>query len=502
MRVTLLYYMYITITHGFRLFSNRIHNQFRQNYFKDRFTPVVDEHTIHVSHTNHHLSNLSGTFFAQIGSNPKHVKNGDYHWFDGDGMIHGVFFKNNSFLYQNKWIRTKRFEVENKWKRKMYLYFDELKGWNGVFQIIKFSIMEILGFLPKAKGTANTALIRWSERMFALHEGDMPYEMNINKEEEDISTLGRLNYTSIHSMTAHPVIDVKRDLIYLYGYNNYDFNYGRFIFNTFDKEMNFIGQKNISLINNGMVHDVAFTGDEIIIPDMPLKYDVSRILKEKLPLYFDKKMGITRFGIFNVSNTDDLRWYHFDNNFYIFHFSNAKKKDHTYSVFACVMEDLHMEDFIDLKALQNTDHIVRGKLRLKELIIDERMNKTRVIENIYLENLDIGFEYNLDFPIVSKEKPHCIYCSIFEAATGYIRGYIKVNTMRFALSKPEIFLFNPFTCGNSEPQPIVVDDREYLLTFTNDESRSYISLIDVSNNTIISNIVPTRIPPGFHSTLF
>ena len=68
----------------------------------------------------------------------------------------------------------------------------------------------------------------------------------------------------------------------MYGYNNYDFLQGKFIFNAFDQDMELLKQQNISLINNGMTHDVGFVNKFMIIPDMPLKYDVNRILKEQI----------------------------------------------------------------------------------------------------------------------------------------------------------------------------------------------------------------------------
>ena len=172
--------------------------------------------------------------------------------------------------------------------------------------------MQQLVFIPSSKGTANTALMNWHNRIFALHEGDMPYELNINFEKLNISTSKRLHYSNIYSTTAHPITDKTRDLLYLYGYNNYDFADGNFIFNIFDKEMNLLNQKNISLINNGMIHDVAFTGNEVIIPDLPLKYDVSRIMNEQLPLFFDKENGNTRFGILNVNLNTEPLWFNFD----------------------------------------------------------------------------------------------------------------------------------------------------------------------------------------------
>lgn len=499
----MIFLTFILLSSSFYVFSNRICNQNRQFYLKDKFVPVVDEKTIKVKHNNKLFNKIKKSFFAQIGSNPKHYGNEDYHWFDGDGMIHGIYFNDNVVSYQNKWIKTKRLEIESKWKKKMYLYFGELKGLSGIYQILKFSFMELLGFLPQAKGTANTALLNWKNRIFALHEGDMPYELYIDYENFNISTIGRFNHPNLYSATAHPVIDVKRNLLYLYGYNNYNFLDGNFIFNSFDEEMNLINQKNISLINNGMTHDVGFTGDHLIIPDMPLKYDVNRIINEELPLYFDKENGKTRFGLFNVETQNDPLWFDFEDNFFIFHFSRALRKKNEYIIYACVMDNLFMEDFVELENINNEEHIIRGDLRLKEIHLNIKTNETYIVENKYLENLDVDFQYNLDFPVISNEKSRYVYCAIFDSALGYIKGYTKIDIYsNFKNVKPEVFLYENEMYGNSEAQIVTIDKTEYLLTFTNNKKKSFISLINMSNKKIESIEIPTRIPPGFHSIYY
>jgi carotenoid cleavage dioxygenase-like enzyme len=362
--------------------------------------------------------------------------------------------------------------------------------------------MQFFKFIPEAKGTANTAMLKWKNRFFALHEGDMPYELNIDFNNLNISTLSRFNVPNIFSTTAHPVIDKVRNLLYLYGYNNYDFLNGKFIFNIFNDKMEHIFQKNISLINNGMTHDVAFTGDHLIIPDMPLKYDFSRILQEKLPMFFDKEKGITRFGIFDLNTFKDPKWVHLDENIFIFHFSRAIKRAKDFIVYACVMDDLFMEDFVDLENVENEKHVIRGDIRLKEIRIDPDNNNTHINENQYIQNLDVDFYYNLDFPIISKLNPEIIYCTIFDSAAGFIRGYVKIDTSDFKNSKPEMFLFENDMHGNSEPQVVVIDNIEYILTFNNNNENSYISLIDIDNKNINSVKIPTRIPPGFHSIYY
>ena len=487
---------FIKLPRGFK-------NNYKQHYLKEKFTPVFEEKTIHLKHNESLFSKIKNNVFAQIGSNPKYANDEDYHWFDGDGMIHAIYFNNSEVIYQNKWIQTKRLQTEEKWKKKIYLYFGELKGINGMIEIIKFSLMQLFGFIPNyGKGTANTALLNWNNKIYALHEGDMPYELEINNKEFNISTKQRLFYPSIYSTTAHPIIDNKLKRIYMYGYNNYDFLQGNFIFNAFDQNMELLKQQNISLINNGMTHDVGFVNKFMIIPDMPLKYDVNRILKEQLPIYFDKKNGVTRFGIFDVIDNKKPDWFYFKENFFIFHFSNVYKTLKGFDIYACVMDELHMEDFVEVDNLNNKDHKIRGELRLKKIEINTKKNTTKIIENKYLQNLDVNFHYNLDFPITSIKNKDEVYCTIFDSKRGYICGYTKTNLKNFEYSKPKIFLFNDNEYGNSEPQPVIINDKEYLITFTNDLVNSYISLINIEKGTIKRMKIPTRIPPGFHSTIF
>ena len=114
----LLILLFFSNIHSFRGLSNRFNLKHRQFYLKDKFLPVLEEKTILVKHENNLFNHLNNTFFGQIGSNPKHVEDEDYHWFDGDGMIHGLFIKYGHLIYQNRWVQTKRLQVEDKWKKK------------------------------------------------------------------------------------------------------------------------------------------------------------------------------------------------------------------------------------------------------------------------------------------------------------------------------------------------------------------------------------------------
>jgi carotenoid cleavage dioxygenase-like enzyme len=483
--------------YGFSNFVKKItKNPFRQFFAEKRFKPVNEEKTMTILHENELFNQLNHSLYAQIGSNPKYIENSSYSWFEGDGMIHAVLFKDNEITYQNKWIQTDRLQFEDKIGKKVYLYLAEFLDQNGIVKFIISLIKQYLRLIPGVKGTANTALLNTNEKLFALHEGDLPYELNVHYDSFNISTKGRIHIPNLYSTTAHPIKDIKRSKIYLCNYNNYDFVKGVFHYNAFDNNMNFLEQKNISLINNGMIHSTSFTGNKIIIPDMPMKFDALRIFKKKMPLYFDKKHGVTRFGIFDVNSLKNPDWYYFKNNFFVFHFSESYETRDEFIIYACVIKNHDIEGaFVKLP----DDKMNESKGVLKEIRLNKRSRRGVVIENEELENLDLGFPHNIDFPLSSKLQRGLIYCAIFDTENTYIRGFLRIHTNSFPYAKPDIFLFEEGTYGVAEPQPVVIEDKEYLITFIEENGKNYISLVDVAEKKIEKIEISARIPPGFHS---
>ena len=48
--------------------------------------------------------------FVRNGPNPRHPPVGRYHWFDGDGMVHGVALSDAGARYVNRYVHTAAFE--------------------------------------------------------------------------------------------------------------------------------------------------------------------------------------------------------------------------------------------------------------------------------------------------------------------------------------------------------------------------------------------------------
>ncbi|KAK9913085.1 hypothetical protein M0R45_036910 [Rubus argutus] len=79
------------------------------HYLAGNFAPVVDE-TPPTKDLNviGHLPDCLNGEFVRVGPNPKFAPVAGYHWFDGDGMIHGMRIKDGKATYVSRYVKTSR----------------------------------------------------------------------------------------------------------------------------------------------------------------------------------------------------------------------------------------------------------------------------------------------------------------------------------------------------------------------------------------------------------
>ena len=85
-------------------------NPFLQGYYGPVNTEADAAH-LHI--TGEMPKDLLGTLYRN-GPNPQFAPRGPYHWFGGDGMIHAFHIENGNVSYKNRWVRTPKWEIENK----------------------------------------------------------------------------------------------------------------------------------------------------------------------------------------------------------------------------------------------------------------------------------------------------------------------------------------------------------------------------------------------------
>ena len=128
-----------------------------------------------------------------------------YHWFDGDGMLHGVRIQDGKASYRNRYVQTVGWQAEKRAGKAL---------WGGLLDppdVAKFS-----QGLPPFKNAANTALVWHHGKLLALWEGGEPYEVRV----PNLETVGPFTFGGKlrHACTAHPKIDVKTGEMMFFGY--------------------------------------------------------------------------------------------------------------------------------------------------------------------------------------------------------------------------------------------------------------------------------------------
>ena len=173
--------------------------------------------------------------YVRNGPNPAFVAEGRHHWFDGDGMLHGLHFEDGEVGYQSRWIQTPSLEAERNKGRAL---------WKGVLESANDNPDQ------RYKDTGNTDVIAYGAELLAFHYmGGAAWRLN----PQTFETLGRLETPA--RMSAHAKVDpVSGELLY--------FDYGTkapfLTFGSIAKDGTHVAQ-NAPVERPVFPHDMAFT---------------------------------------------------------------------------------------------------------------------------------------------------------------------------------------------------------------------------------------------------
>lgn len=101
--------------------------------------------------------------------------------FDGDGMVCRFSFADGKAHFSNRYVRTREFQEEQEAGK--ILYAGAFASGNPSGQLLNNP------FTFQVKNVANTGILEWAGRLFALHESGLPHEMD----PRDLSTIGESN---------------------------------------------------------------------------------------------------------------------------------------------------------------------------------------------------------------------------------------------------------------------------------------------------------------------
>jgi carotenoid cleavage dioxygenase len=251
---------------------------------------------------------LVGTYFRN-GPDPLHPpRDGDhYHWFHGDGMIQRFHFEQGRVSWRNRWVRTRKYELEREAGRSL-------------FGVLGNPMTADPAVASEPYNTANTHIVHHGGRLLALMEGTIAVEVD----PVTLGTVGDFDFGGAISgpITAHPKFDPVNGEMVFFGYQAMGPGSSQVRYNVASSDGALTRNEMIEAPFASMMHDFFVTRSHVVFPVYPLTFDMERAIKGGLPLAWEPDKG-THFGVIpRDGGAADIQWYDMDARF-SFHMLNA-----------------------------------------------------------------------------------------------------------------------------------------------------------------------------------
>ena len=155
-------------------------------------------------------ADLCGTLYRN-GPNQRYNPRGEYHLFAGDGMVHAFHIKDGKVDYNNRWVRTAKWNIEDREGRAVV---NAMNPFDCEPEYSDFVLVD-------KEGLANTAVVWHGDRLLTMEEGHPPYEID----PVSLDSIGTWTYRGkLHSaMTAHPKVDPQTGEMVFFAYHIWQF---------------------------------------------------------------------------------------------------------------------------------------------------------------------------------------------------------------------------------------------------------------------------------------
>lgn len=214
--------------------------------------------------------NLNGNFYQNGTGRLERGGQSVNHWFDGDGAILRVGFREGSATGTYQYVKTKGYLEEEQANRFLYgNYGRRYPGplWKHVIGIATGN---------SVKNSANTSVLALPDKLLALWEAGNPHSLELDTlETKGIDSLGWLKATQPFS--AHPLQDPISKEIYSIGVTPT----GNMSIYRCSANCQLIKQRKLSLKGILLVHSFAMAGPYLIFLISPVTVDTPAILLNK-----------------------------------------------------------------------------------------------------------------------------------------------------------------------------------------------------------------------------
>ena len=209
-------------------------------------------------------SDLEGTFFKNGYAKFEVGEDKVLHPFDGDGMVSAVSVGDGKAFFRNKFVRTEGYKRELKRNKICY---------RGTFGTKKSGGMLANMFDLGQKNVANTHVLWWGKKLFALWEGGKPYKVD----PASLSTFGETVLGGAlrkqDNFAAHYKIDPKKNRLLNFCVKP---GVGDFRITTFEFNDSFelLSRRDTDLPDGfPLMHDMGITDRYFVFMEAPAGFD-------------------------------------------------------------------------------------------------------------------------------------------------------------------------------------------------------------------------------------
>ncbi|XP_028552320.1 carotenoid 9,10(9',10')-cleavage dioxygenase-like isoform X5 [Dendrobium catenatum] len=234
-------------------------------------------------------------------------------WVEGEGMLHALSFSRATpaavsvgsggawtLSYKNRFVESKTFQLERSRNHPAFLPLIE----GDAPAVLASFLLNKLRFGKMAKDLSNTNVLEFSGKVFAVAENHMPLEIDLLS----LETIGDWDLSGAwdRPFMAHPKKAPGGELVFVGADGKKPF----LVLGVVSVDGKELKHKVDLKLERGIVcHDIGVTERYNIILDMPLTFDIVRLMKGG-PLLKYEKESYARIGVMpRYGDSDSIKWF-------------------------------------------------------------------------------------------------------------------------------------------------------------------------------------------------
>lgn len=299
-------------------------------YLHGPYTPVVAEITeVDLEVVAGKLPDDLYGAYMRNGPNPVFKPKDLYHWFDGDGMVHAVYFRDGRASYIRRWVRTQALRDE------LAQGASGLSGIMGPFDLERMSDEAGATNPDYCKDTSNTTLTWHNGRVLSQwYNAGRTYALDpLTLDTVANETFGGKIDTTLN---AHAKWDPRTGELIDYDYGDFRSYLTYHVVGADGKSKH---TAHVDLPGPRLPHDTTITPRFTVLHDFPLFHnpDVLRRTGRRV-VEFHRDMP-SRFGVIPRYGTQEqVRWFEFEPG-YVLHMVNAWEEGDWITMDGCFQPD-------------------------------------------------------------------------------------------------------------------------------------------------------------------